>query len=102
MKPDSTYNRKFYLIRKIKAAGFELKKRNNSRLIIVPVERIQEAYANKSIAELRSDYSYGLQIESVNSTAPKPKAKAMASKQVEPKRGYKKVILKLISFLEKI
>ena len=98
MKQDSTYNRKYYLIRKIKADGFDLKKRNNSRLIIVPVQRIQEAIANKSIAELRRDYNYGLQIESVNRTAPKPKA----SKQVEPRRGYKKLISKIIEFLEKI
>lgn len=65
MKEPSTYNRKYYLIRKIKAAGFQLQCRNNERIILVPLERYGEASRNSDIQELTEDFGYGVQVGTI-------------------------------------
>lgn len=68
MKTDSTYSRKYYLVRKIKAEGFELHKSSNQRIIFVPENRVKDAQLSGAVTELINDYHYGLQY--VNSPAP--------------------------------
>ena len=57
-----TYKRKYYLHRRIKAAGFSLELEHKVKTISVTPEQIQKAKANKYVAELQADYSYGVQI----------------------------------------
>ena len=47
MKPDSTYDRKYYLIRKIERAGFTLSKTEGARIINVPHDLREKAEKNK-------------------------------------------------------
>ncbi len=76
MKQDSTYNRKYYLIRKVKADGFELVKENNERKILIPNNRVNEAYCNPAISELSKLFQYGLQIV-VTGTTPEANCKTV-------------------------
>ena len=58
----TTYNRKYYLIRQIKKAGFELFECKNERTIKVPFHKHRVAKQNKHVQELRTKYQYGVQI----------------------------------------
>ena len=58
----TTYNRKYYLIRQIKKAGFVLVEQKNERTIKVPFQQHRVAKKNKHLQELRTKYQYGVQI----------------------------------------
>lgn len=58
----TTYDRKYYLIREIKKAGFKLHEHENERTIKVPHEMQDVARKNKHVQELRIKYQYGVQI----------------------------------------
>ena len=59
---DTTYDRKYYLIREIKKAGFELVKSEVERIIIVPFDKERQARLNKYVRELQNKYNYGIQL----------------------------------------
>lgn len=61
MKPNSTYSRKYYLVRKIKAEGFELHKSSKQRIILVPANRAKDAQLSGAVTELVNEHHYGLQ-----------------------------------------
>ena len=91
MKETTTYNRKFYLIRKIKADGYQLTKENNRRVVLIPLDRVAEAQNNPAICELRRDYQYGAQIGScVHITS--MDANHITLVKAEPKQGFWKRI----------
>ena len=77
----TTYNRKYYLIRKVKAAGYQFYCRDNERQIVVPLERYGEAKRDPAITELMEDFGYGVQIGTIsvqkqtNAMSPAIKAK---------------------------
>jgi len=58
----TTYDRKYYLIRRIEKAGFEFSKKNNERIIQVPPNKVMQAERNKYVNELRKDHQYGVQM----------------------------------------
>lgn len=57
----TTYDRKYYLIREIKKAGFSLQK-NEGRIIGVPLHLAEAARTNKHVRELQKNYQYGVQL----------------------------------------
>lgn len=57
----NTYDRKYYLNRKVKAAGFGLELEQTSKTIMVTPEMVEYAEANKALKELSMDYNYGVQ-----------------------------------------
>jgi len=57
----NTYDRKYYLNRKIKAAGFKLDLDLTSKTIMVTPEMTEHAEANNALKELSRDYNYGVQ-----------------------------------------
>jgi hypothetical protein len=57
-----SYSRKYYLIRKLKAEGYELKKAENERVILIPLSKVHEADRSKVIKELMQQHGYGAQI----------------------------------------
>ncbi len=57
----TTYDRKYYLIREIKKAGFSLTKKNEGRTILVPPHLVAVAKTNKHVLELQRNYQYGVQ-----------------------------------------
>ena len=67
MKPDSTYDRKYYLIRKIERAGFTLSKTEGARIINVPHDLREKAEKNRAVRELRETYQYGVQLLTIAS-----------------------------------
>jgi hypothetical protein len=57
----NTYDRKYYLNRKVKAAGFKLELEQTSKTIEVTPEMAAHAEVNKAVKELSMDYNYGVQ-----------------------------------------
>jgi len=57
----NTYDRKYYLNRKVKAAGFKLELEQTSKTIVVTPEMAQHADSNKALKELSKHYNYGVQ-----------------------------------------
>ena len=57
----NTYDRKYYLNRKVKAAGFSLEMELTSKTILIPPDMVELAEANKALKELSSFYQYGVQ-----------------------------------------
>lgn len=57
----NTYDRKYYLNRKVKAAGFELKLDLTAKTIMVTPEMTAHAEGNKALKELSKNYNYGVQ-----------------------------------------
>ena len=57
-----TYNRKYYLIREIKKAGFELVSRKCERIIYITPEMVEAASKNKYLRELQQKYDFGIQL----------------------------------------
>ena len=60
----TTYTRKYYLIRKLKAEGFELLKSENERMILVPLNKLPAAESSCTITELMKQHQYGVQLVS--------------------------------------
>lgn len=58
---DTTYKRKYYLIREVKKAGYELVKCGDNRIINVPWDKQNAARRNKYLQELRTKYQFGVQ-----------------------------------------
>jgi hypothetical protein len=59
----TTYNRKYYLIRKLKADGWKLLLKDGQRTIVIPSDKIKEADDNQIIWELMNEYGFGAQIK---------------------------------------
>lgn len=57
----NTYDRKYYLNRKVKAAGFKLELEQTSKTIVVTPEMASHAEGNKALKELSKNYNYGVQ-----------------------------------------
>ena len=57
----NTYDRKYYLNRKVKQAGFRLELDLTSKTIMVTPEMTEMAEANKALKELSINYQYGVQ-----------------------------------------
>lgn len=58
---NTTYKRKYYLIREVKKAGYNLIESENNRIIEVPWDKQTEARRNKHLQELRTAYHFGVQ-----------------------------------------
>jgi hypothetical protein len=58
----SSYNRKYYLHRQVKKAGFRLKLETTLKIIEILPSGVERAAGNKYVAELRERYQYGCQI----------------------------------------
>lgn len=59
----TTYNRKYYLIRKLKADGWKLLLKDGQRTIVIPSDKIKEADDNQIIWELMNKFGFGAQIK---------------------------------------
>jgi hypothetical protein len=59
----TTYNRKYYLIRKLKADGWKLLLKDGERTIVIPADKVKEADDNEIISELMYGYGFGAQIQ---------------------------------------
>lgn len=57
-----TYNRKYYLHRRIKSSGFGLQLEHTHKTIEVKPDQVDAAKNNKYVTELQRDYSYGIQV----------------------------------------
>lgn len=57
----TTYDRKYYLNRQVKKAGFKLDLEQTSKTISVPPHLIDEAENSKALKELGAKYNYGVQ-----------------------------------------
>ncbi len=57
----TTYDRKYYLNRQVKKAGFKLELEQTSKTISVSPEMTQHAQENKALKELSENYNYGVQ-----------------------------------------
>lgn len=57
----NTYDRKYYLNRKVKAAGFKLELEQTSKTILIPPSMAGHAELNKAVKELSKNYNYGVQ-----------------------------------------
>ena len=77
------YSRKYYLIRKLKAAGFELEKKDNVRTILVPVHKITKAQNDETIAELQRDHAFRVRVYSPH---PHPTQLAIGFETEKPRR----------------
>lgn len=62
MENKGTYNRKYYLHRRIKAAGFNLHLEHKTKTISVLPDQVDTAKQDKYVAELKDQYSFGVQI----------------------------------------
>ncbi len=58
----NTYVRKYYIHRRIKAAGFDLHLEKCKKTILVLPSHIDLARQSKYITELQQQYNYGVQI----------------------------------------
>ena len=56
-----TYNRKYYLHRRIKKAGLKLVIAQQ-KTIVVASNKVNEVKGNKYVSELQNNHSYGVQI----------------------------------------
>lgn len=57
-----TYNRKYYLHRRIKSDGFDLQLEHTHKTINVNPDQIEQATKNGYVQELKNKYNYGIQI----------------------------------------
>lgn len=57
----NTYDRKYYLNRKVKAAGLKLDLELTSKTINIPPEMAGKIEDNKALKELSANYNYGVQ-----------------------------------------
>jgi len=57
----NTYDRRYYLNRRVKSAGFSLELELTSKTILVPPEMVTEAMNNGALRELGKRYNYGIQ-----------------------------------------
>ena len=57
----TTYDRKYYLNRQVKKAGFKLELEQTSKTILVPPELTDVADQNEALKELGKQYNYGIQ-----------------------------------------
>jgi hypothetical protein len=57
-----TYDQKYYLIREIKKAGFDLILNKKHRTITISPDQINDFKKNKYAAKLVNDYGYGIQL----------------------------------------
>jgi len=57
----NTYDRKYYLNRKVKAVGFKLELEQTSKTIMIPPSMSGYAELNKAVKELSKNYNYGVQ-----------------------------------------
>jgi len=55
------YNRKYYLHRRVRNAGFGLTTGKESKTISVQPDQIHQAHDNKYVKELRDAHSYAVQ-----------------------------------------
>jgi len=55
------YNRKYYLHRRVRSAGFGLTSSKESKTISVKPDQIHQAHENKYVKELRDTHSYAVQ-----------------------------------------
>lgn len=62
MDNKGTYNRKYYLHRRVKQDGFSLELERTHKTIAIQPEQIDPAKQNKYVAELQEKHSYGVQI----------------------------------------
>lgn len=62
-KRASTYIRKYYLIRRVKAAGFNLTKKNDLRVYWIRPDQQEAANNNQYLKELMAKHSYGVQVK---------------------------------------
>lgn len=62
MENKGTYDRKYYLHRRVKRDGFALQLEHCHKTILVEQSRIEEARENNYVRELQSIYSYGIQL----------------------------------------
>lgn len=58
----SSYNRKYYLHRQVRKAGFRLRLGTALKTIEIPSGSVEGASCNRYVRELRDRYSYGCQI----------------------------------------
>lgn len=58
----TTYNRKYFLTRSVQNKGFQKRYTNTERIIEVRPEQVEQAKADKHIAELHEKHQYGVQI----------------------------------------
>ena len=59
---ENTYKRKYYLHRRVKAAGFNLDIKDCSKTINIPASLADNAKSNKYVSELIKAHQYGAQI----------------------------------------
>ncbi|WP_372772152.1 hypothetical protein [Mangrovibacterium sp.] len=59
---NGTYNRRYYLHRRIKLAGFSIHYGDTERTILVREQQIRKAQTNKYVAELQREFNYGIQL----------------------------------------
>jgi hypothetical protein len=57
----TTYDRKYYLNRQVKKAGFKLELEQTSKTILVPPQMANDAADNQALKELGKAYNYGIQ-----------------------------------------
>ncbi|HAH24926.1 MAG TPA: hypothetical protein DCL77_14430 [Prolixibacteraceae bacterium] len=57
----NTYDRRYYLNRRVKSSGFELELEQTSKTILVGPDQVGEAVKNKALGELGEKYNYGVQ-----------------------------------------
>jgi hypothetical protein len=62
MDNKGTYDRKYYLHRRIKSAGFRLQLEHMHKTIVITPDQVEPAKQDKYVAELQKQYSYGVQI----------------------------------------
>jgi len=61
-KENTTYQRKYYLHRKVAATGAVLQLTQCERTILISPVQYENARDNKYIQELQTKYSYGVQL----------------------------------------
>ncbi|WP_299576626.1 hypothetical protein [uncultured Sunxiuqinia sp.] len=62
MSNKGTYQRKYYLHRRVKKAGFSLQLEQTHKTISVYPDEMDSARENKYVAELQAKHNYGVQI----------------------------------------
>ncbi len=62
MTPKGTYRRKYYLHRRVKAAGFSIELQQTQKTISVMPAQVEKAKKNKYVNELKNQFRYGVQI----------------------------------------
>jgi len=78
------YQRKYYLIRKLKAEGYKLEKADGFRTILVPLNLLYRAEANSTIKELRANHQFRVRIVEIEPEA----VQAELAFQQQNKRRY--------------